>query len=95
VTEAETHVGFHVYYLLLSGFNWTGVGGQILVKIPDIKYKMKICSMFLIVSCVYMNGQRDFKRHSSGIQMHLMNCVFAHHICPCESILGCLLSSVG
>jgi hypothetical protein len=64
------------------------------MKIPDIKYKMKICSMFLIVSYVYINGQRDFKRHSSGILMHVRNCVFECHICPCEFILGCLLSSV-
>jgi len=65
------------------------------VKIPDIKYKMKLYSMFLIVSCVYMNGCRDFNRHSSGIQMHLRNCVFECHICLCEFILGYLLSSVG
>jgi len=65
------------------------------VKNPDIKYKMKICSMFLIFSCVYMNGHRDFNRHSSGIQMHLRNCVFVCHVCPCEFILGYLLSSVG
>lgn len=65
------------------------------MKIPCIKYKKKICSVFIIVSCVYVNGQRDFKRHSSGIQMHLKNCVFERNICPCEFILGCLLSSVG
>lgn len=62
------------------------------MKISDMKYEN--LSLFLVILCVYMDRQSYFNRHSLGIQMHL-NCVFEHHICPCEFILGCLLSLVG
>jgi hypothetical protein len=49
----ETHVGFHVQYQLLFGFNQIGGGGQILVRIPHMKYE----NLFSVLSCLVCIGE--------------------------------------